>query len=156
MQVQGGQQAATQQQPAPQQPTQQQPPQPRRPNPFETVPTAPAQPAPEHKAQPPKLEQPANAPVQQAKPAQPGATAPPEDIIESIGFRGSRRVPQDTLRALIYTKKGDRYDEERLHRDFTALWNTGRFDDIRLEREPGATGWILTYVVTERPVVRSI
>ena len=37
-----------------------------------------------------------------------------------------------------------------------ALWNTGRFDDIRLEREPGKTGWIVTFVVTERRIVRSI
>ncbi|MGI8746232.1 MAG: outer membrane protein assembly factor BamA [Bryobacteraceae bacterium] len=133
---------------------QQQPPPPRRPNPFETVPTAPAQ-------QQPKAQPPANrpAPIEQVKPAQPPGqpgALPTDDVVEAIEFRGSRRVPQDTLRALIYTKKGDRYDEERLRRDFTALWNTGRFDDIRLEREPGTTGWILRFVVTERPVVRSI
>jgi len=51
---------------------------------------------------------------------------------------------------------GDRYNEETLHRDFIALWNTGRFDDIRLEREPGKTGWIIRFNVVERPVVRSI
>jgi outer membrane protein insertion porin family len=37
-----------------------------------------------------------------------------------------------------------------------ALWNTGRFDDIRLEREPGDSGWIVRFVLTERRVVRSI
>ena len=146
--MQGGQQSSAQQPqsppPAQQKPAQQQPPppqQPRRPNPFETVPSAPAQPAPAQ----PKLQQPANrpAPATEVKPTQPGA-APPQDIIEDITFRGSRRVPQDTLRALIYTRKGDRYDEERLRRDFVALWNTGRFDYIRLEREAGASGWILT------------
>src|SRR5207248_8515974 len=129
------------------------PQQPRRPNPFGTLPTAPPQPGPDQA----KPQQPGNkpAPVPQLRPAQPGA-APPQDIIEDITFRGSRRVPQDTLRALIYTRKGDHYDEERLRRDFVALWNTGRFDDIRLEREAGASGWILTFTVTERPVVRSI
>ena len=59
------------------------------------------------------------------------------DIIADIEFRGARRVPQDTLRALIISRKGDQYSEELLHRDFMALWNTGRFDDIRLEREAG-------------------
>ena len=29
-------------------------------------------------------------------------------MIEGVEFRGSRRVPQDTLRALIFTKRGDR------------------------------------------------
>ena len=37
-----------------------------------------------------------------------------------------------------------------------ALWNTGRFDDIRLETEPGRTGLIVRFVLTERRVVRSI
>lgn len=79
-----------------------------------------------------------------------------EDVVESIEFRGARRVPQDTLKALIFTKKGDQYDEAALHRDFMALWNTGRFDDIRLEREQGKSGWIVRFVVVERRVVRSI
>ncbi|MBV8817050.1 MAG: outer membrane protein assembly factor BamA, partial [Acidobacteriaceae bacterium] len=82
--------------------------------------------------------------------------APPENVIEEVQFRGSRRVPQDTLRALISVRKGDSYDEEKLRRDFVSLWNTSRFDDLRLEREPGQTGWIIRYVVVERPVVRSI
>lgn len=60
------------------------------------------------------------------------------------------------MRALIISKKGDRYSEDALNRDFMALWNTGRFDDIRLEREAGRTGWIIRFVVTERRVVRSI
>src|ERR1041384_8327148 len=37
-----------------------------------------------------------------------------------------------------------------------ALWNTGRFDDIRVETEPGKTGLILRFVVTERRVIRTI
>ena len=78
------------------------------------------------------------------------------DVVEAIEFRGSRRVPQDTLRALISTRKGDILNEEVLRRDFMALWNTGRFDDIRLEAEKGATGIILRYVLVERRVVRSI
>ena len=145
--------APAQSQPPAQQPPKQAPPKPGKPNPFETVPVAPTQ------AEPEKPKAPANATpnpaVQTPKGVSPNA-APPENIVEAIEFRGSRRVPQDTLRALIYTKKGDAYDEEKLRRDFVALWNTSRFDDLRLEREPGQTGWILRYIVTERPVVRSI
>jgi outer membrane protein insertion porin family len=133
------------QQPAsPQQPKQQQ-------NPFETVPQAPEQPP---------------QPGQQAPPKQPGFEAPKpaaeppaaagQDIIEAIEFRGARRVPQDTLRAMIFTRKGDRFDPDSLRRDFMALWNTGRFDDITLETEPGKTGLIVRFVVVERQVVRSI
>jgi len=94
-----------------------------------------------------------------AAPEAPRATQPgqpPEDVIEAIEFRGARRVRQDTLLALIGSKQGDKVDEEALHRDFISLWNSGRFDDIRVEREPGRTGWIIRFVVVERPVVRSI
>jgi outer membrane protein insertion porin family len=145
--------------PAPQQPAPEQPkkPQEKKPNPFETVPqtqeTKPEAPKPETpkpEGQKPALEQPK--PTEDAKPA-PEQVA---NVIEAIEFRGSRRVPQDTLRALIYSKKGDIYDVETLHRDFMALWNTGRFDDITLEKEAGKQGWVIRFVVVERRVVRSI
>ena len=134
------QQPAAPQQPAPQQPT------PRPTNPFETVPTTPQPEAPKQQIQ--------NVPEAKPEATKPGQ--PPEDVIEAIEFRGARRVRQDTLQALIVSKKGDKFDEETLHRDFIALWNSGRFDDIRIEREPGKTGWIIRFVVVERPVVRSI
>jgi outer membrane protein insertion porin family len=131
--------------------TQQPPAQQTKPaNPFETVPESKEEAKPAQQAKPVSpFEKPATAPdkpvVQQI-----------EDVIEAIEFRGARRVPQDTLRALIFSKKGDRLDAEMLHRDFMALWNTGRFDDITLEREQGQAGWIIRYRVVERRVIRSI
>ena len=136
-------------------PAKPQPPQPppAKNNPFETIPQGaePAKPA----AQPPS---PAGQPpgLQAPKPAAEPEPVAFEDVIETIEFRGVRRVPQDTLRALIYTKKGDKLDDESIHRDFMALWNTGRFDDIRVEREMGKTGWILRFTMAERRVIRSI
>jgi outer membrane protein insertion porin family len=126
----------------PQNPPPQNPPPQRPTNPFENVPATPERPA-----------QPTPTPnVQEAKPAPVG-----ENIIEGVDFRGQRKVPQDTLRALIFTKKGDVYDEEAIHRDFIALWNTGRFDDLRIEKAKGPGGGIiLTFVVTERRTVHTI
>jgi outer membrane protein insertion porin family len=116
-------------------------------NPFETVPET-AQPE-QAKPQQPTLEAP--------KPAEQPKVQPAGKVIEAIVFTGARRVPQDTLRALISTKKGDIYNEDDLHRDFMSLWNSGRFDDIRMETEPGTAGGIIVrFVVTERRVVRSI
>jgi outer membrane protein insertion porin family len=127
-----------------------QPAKPKPPSPFENVPQA--EPA---KPEPPKVQAPA---LEVPKPGIETVTpdTPPEDVIDSIEFRGARRVPQDTLRAMIFTKKGDKYDEETLRRDFMTLWNTGRFDDIRMEREATRTGWLVRFVVVERRVVRSI
>jgi outer membrane protein insertion porin family len=141
--------SATAQQPAPQAPKPEAPkPQaPKPPNPFEAVPEAQ-----EPKPEAPKPQGQAPAPgIEQLAPGQ-----PPEDVIDIIEFRGARRVPQDTLRALIFSKKGDKYDEEALHRDFMTLWNTGRFEDIRMEREPTRNGWLIRFVLVERRIVRSI
>jgi outer membrane protein insertion porin family len=131
-----------------QNPPQPAPAKPKPQNPFETVPQS-QEPAPAKQPGPVKLEAP--------KPA-PGTPAPvaATDVVADIEFRGSRRVPQDTLRALIVSRKGDKYSEEMLHRDFMALWNTGRFDDIRLEREATDQGWIIRFLLTERRVIRSI
>src|SRR5947209_15374587 len=141
-------------QPAPQAPAQAKPaPPPQKKNPFESVPeeqkpaAQPAQPA-APAPQPRQLEAP--------KPAPTVPVSPNGQVIEAFEFRGARRVPQDTLKALIVSKPGDIYNEETLRRDFMLLWNTGRFDDIRLETEPGRTGVIVRFVVTERRVIRSI
>src|SRR6185436_4836275 len=115
------------------------PPQQKKQNPFEAVPQSTDPPKPQ--APKPTLEAP--------KAAEEPKPEPQENLIEAIEFRGARRVPQDTLRALTFTKKGDRLDSDALRRDFMALWNTGRFDDISLETEPGKVGIIVRYVLVE-------
>jgi outer membrane protein insertion porin family len=110
-------------------------------------PVAPAQQTPRTASQQP----PPNSGIRTVSPQR-----PPENIIEAVGFQGSRRVPQDTLLAIISTKPGNVCDEDALHRDFMALWNTGRFDDIRVEREAGQKGWIVRYVLMERRSVRAV
>ena len=162
----GAQSQPAQPSPAPQQKPEQPPPgtppQPQK-NPFENVPVgqegAPQQPPAQQPPaqQPPAQQQPRPAPPQMevpkaVEPAKPQAG----ETIEAIEFRGARRVPQDTLKALITTKAGDIYSEDVLRRDYMALWNTGRFDDIRLETEPGRIGLIVRFVVVERRVIRSI
>lgn len=125
------------------------PPQQKKQSPFESVPAT-TQPQPGQPAKP-QIQLEAPKPVEGAKPA-----AAIEDVIELIEFRGSRRVPQDTLRALIGSRKGDKVDNDALHRDFMSLWNSGRFDDITLQKEPGVSGWIIRFNLVERRIVRSI
>ena len=78
------------------------------------------------------------------------------DIIERIEFRGARRMTRDSLLARIFSKPGDIYDPANLRRDFIVLWNTGFFDDLRLELEQGELGRVVRFVVVERRVVRTI
>jgi len=145
--------------PAPQAPPAQ-PPKPQPANPFETVPqtgapqtATPQQPPATTPTAPPQFETPK--PVEPTEPSAGPALA--SNVIETIQFRGARRVPQDTLRAIIFSKVGDVYNPDTLERDFIALWNTNRFDDITLQEEKGERGGVvITFVVVERPVIRDI
>ena len=138
--------AQTQQPSPPQQKKQQ--------SPFESVPPAVDVPKPAEQPPAPPQAKPRMEGLKAVEAPKPVAGRP--DVVEAVEFRGARRVPQDTLRAMIFTKKGDRFDAETLRRDFMALWNTGRFDDITLEQEQGPAGIIVRFVLVERPVVRSI
>jgi outer membrane protein insertion porin family len=139
--------------PAPQPPAQTQQ---KQANPFETLPESqPVQPVTPPAAAVPVTPAPGKAPAVVA-PKAPVPGSVNLNVVQAIEFRGSRRVPADTLRALIFTKPGDEVNEETLRRDFSALWNTNRFDDIRLESEPGDRGTILRFVMTERPVIRTL
>lgn len=82
-----------------------------------------------------------------------------EAIVQRIEFVGNRRIPKDTLKARIFVREGDVYNEELLRRDFQALWNTQYFEDVRMEVEespdrPNAK--VVVYHVKERPVIRRI
>ena len=79
-----------------------------------------------------------------------------QGVIESIVIQGNRRIPAETIRARMFTKAGDVYDQASLERDFNSLWNTGYFDDLRIEREASAKGWIIHVYVKEKPTIREI
>lgn len=80
-------------------------------------------------------------------------------MVTQIYFNGLRRVARDTLSSRMATQKGDVYNPETLDRDFHALYNTHFFTDIRLEISDDPTnpnGVIVTFYLTERPVIRRI
>ena len=80
-------------------------------------------------------------------------------VVERIDFIGNRRVRSDTLKARIFSRDGDVYNEETLRRDFQALWNTQFFEDVKLRVEDSpnrAGGKIIIFEVKERPQIRRI
>jgi outer membrane protein insertion porin family len=80
-------------------------------------------------------------------------------VIERIEFLGNRRIRSDTLKARIFSRDGDPYNEETLRRDFQALWNTQFFEDVKLRVEDSPTrpnGKIIIFEVKERPQIRRI
>jgi len=80
-------------------------------------------------------------------------------VIDRIEFTGNRRIRTDTLKARIFSRDGDPYNEETLRRDFQALWNTQFFEDVKLRVEESPSkpnGKVIVFEVTERPVIRRI
>jgi outer membrane protein insertion porin family len=86
---------------------------------------------------------------------------PPQQpfVIERIEFIGNRRVRNDTLKARIFSRENDPYNDETLRRDFQALWNTQFFEDVKLHVEDSpnkANAKIIIFEVKERPIIRRI
>ena len=95
----------------------------------------------------------------QPQAVQQAANAQPQGVIERIEFYGNRRIRSDTLKARIFSREGDPYNEETLRRDFQALWNTQFFEDVKLRVEDSpdrADGKIIIFDVKERPQIRRI
>lgn len=71
--------------------------------------------------------------------------------IEAVEIKGAKRVPADTLKALVTAKAGDTYDEKAVRQDFDRLWNTGRFSDITVKKDTGDHGGVVVrFTVIER------
>jgi outer membrane protein insertion porin family len=76
---------------------------------------------------------------------------PPSNKIEAVEIRGAKRVPPDTLKALVTIKPGDTYHDKAGQRDVDKLGNTGRFTDVSVKRDTGDHGGVVVRsTVTER------
>lgn len=84
-------------------------------------------------------------------------TAPSSsDTVDQVRVIGNRRIPKETILARMFTHPGDTYDPISIERDFHSLWNTGYFEDLRIEREDTEKGIILNVFVREKPSIREI
>ena len=69
---------------------------------------------------------------------------------------GNRRIPKESVLARLFSRPGDAYDPAVVERDFNSLWNTGYFDDVRIERVDDPTCVQLMVYVREKPTIREI
>jgi outer membrane protein insertion porin family len=87
--------------------------------------------------------------------AQAPAAAPAETLCQPQVL-GNRRIPKETILARMFSHAGDVYDPVTVERDFNSLWNTGYFEDVRIEREDTPRCVQLIVVVREKPTIREI
>ena len=84
-----------------------------------------------------------------AAPSTPQILCPAEVI-------GNRRIPKESILARSYLQPGDVYDPAAVEQTFNSLWNTGYFDDVRIERVDSPKCIQLIIYVREKPTIRAI
>jgi outer membrane protein insertion porin family len=72
--------------------------------------------------------------------------------VREIQVVGNRRVEPETVRSYMRVTVGDAYSEARVNQSITALFATGLFSDVRIERN-GAT---VVVTVVENPVIGQV
>jgi outer membrane protein insertion porin family len=77
-------------------------------------------------------------------------------VVATIAFRGLVSVDDASVRRRISLAPGATFSQEQLAADVRALWASGDFDDIRVEKEASPTRVALTFVLHERPRIRAV
>ena len=73
-------------------------------------------------------------------------------VVRDIRVEGAQRTEAGTVFSYLPIKVGERVDDERASQAVKALYATGFFRDVRLERQ----GDVLVVVIDERPTISSI
>ncbi|HXH91366.1 MAG TPA: outer membrane protein assembly factor BamA [Thermoanaerobaculia bacterium] len=90
-------------------------------------------------------------------PVTPQPGAPTGQRIERFEASGNTTVATDTIRVYLGVNQGDPYDPVAIQRNFLNLWQTGLFDDIRLETDAAPNGGVIVRaVVKERPRIGAV
>ena len=84
------------------------------------------------------------------------APTPSGDVIERFEAVGNTSVASDTIRVYLGVNPGEPFNPGVIQRNFLNLWQTGLFDDIKVETVKGDTGIIVRAIVKERPRIGSV
>ena len=72
--------------------------------------------------------------------------------VREIQVVGNRRVEPETVRSYMRVSVGDAYSEAKVNQSITALFATGLFSDVRIERNGG----VVVVTVVENPVISQV
>jgi outer membrane protein insertion porin family len=90
------------------------------------------------------------------KPTAPGAAPRAGEKIDRFEAVGNTSVASDTIRVYLGVTPGDPYNPDALQKNFLNLWQTGLFDDIRIEADRSDNGVVIRAIVKERPRIGSV
>jgi len=78
------------------------------------------------------------------------------EVIEDIKIEGNKKISRETVQFYIKSRPGSIYDEEKLKEDFKVLWETGFFENIRIESANGEKGKIVRFILSENPLISTV
>jgi outer membrane protein insertion porin family len=88
--------------------------------------------------------------------AQPAAPANP-NVVAQVNVSGNERISKEAILAVLSTKPGEELSADKLARDQDAIKRMGFFRNVAAPRvEDSPAGKVVTFVVTEWPVVKQI
>jgi outer membrane protein insertion porin family len=103
-------------------------------------------------------------PAALAQPAPPTTTSRPAAIndalkgrtVEDVRILGNATVPTATIRNLVRTHEGDKFDPQTVEEDYQRVFGLRKFSNVEPRVEPTATGVIVIFQVTEQKQIQSI
>lgn len=91
-----------------------------------------------------------------AAPARADVPAPADGRVTTVTIEGNRRIESDSILPSISLRRGDLITAGKVRRDLKAVYNTGFFEDVRVETVADGDGVKLIFVVHEKPAVRDV
>ncbi|WP_243374147.1 outer membrane protein assembly factor BamA [Geotalea sp. SG265] len=85
-----------------------------------------------------------------------GAAFADGEKIAKLQIKGNRRIESAAIQKVIKLKEGDTLFADQVDSDVRAIFKLGYFEDVQATLDKTDTGAVLTYQVTEKPVVREI
>ena len=85
-----------------------------------------------------------------------GAARAVEPAVMGIEVKGLKRIGEGVVRNLISQKTGQPLSPEKITTDIKRIYQTGYFEDVKVEARPFEGGLKLIYAVKEKPVLRKI
>ncbi len=76
--------------------------------------------------------------------------------VARVAVSGNKRIEKDAIERRIKIAPGDVYLGKTLAEDLKSVYAMGYFEDVRIEAEDGPDGKTITFLVTEKPTIRSI
>ncbi|MFO0733406.1 MAG: POTRA domain-containing protein [Nitrospiraceae bacterium] len=76
--------------------------------------------------------------------------------VASVTIKGNKRIELQAIEGRLTLKANDPYTADALRAQVKILYDTGYFEDVQVETEPGPQGVAIMFVVREKPFITEI